>query len=146
MLVMSPVKKQYNSINVKARRLIKKKYICVCTFERLKKKNQDLSCLKRNVIFLCEWCGPEELINLASPFPVLKCCEDSKSPKRLLAQVILKANCENGFCFQTVSSRFDKILRKELAHSMLHILTESVWDLVSFAHSSPYSTVLCTCS
>jgi len=64
------------------------------------KKNQDLSCLKRNVILLYELCGPKELINLASTLATLKCCEDSKSPKRLLAQVILKGNCVSGFAFR----------------------------------------------
>lgn len=87
----------------------------------LKKKSQELSCLKRNVTFLYEWCGPKELINLVSPLATLKCCEDSKSPKRLLAQVILKANCVSGFCLQTVSCCCDKILRKGLPHTMLHV-------------------------
>lgn len=85
------------------------------------KKNQDLSYLKRNVIFLCEWCGPKELINLASPLPTLKCWEDSKSPKRLLSLVILKAKRESGSSFQMVSCWFDKILRKGLTHRVLRI-------------------------
>lgn len=146
MLVMSVVKEHYTSITVKARRLIKKKCIHVCTFEGLKKKKDDLSCLKRNVIFLYEWCGPKELINLASPLATLKFREDSKSSKRLLAQVILKANRVSGFfCLQTVSCCFDRILRKGLAHSMLHaqvnISAPGRWVFHSMHCLAMFSTV-----
>lgn len=85
------------------------------------KNNQDLSYLKRNAIFVYEWCGPKELINLASPIATLKCCEDSESPKHLLAQAILKVTCVSGFCLETLSCCFDKVLRKGLSHNMLHI-------------------------